>query len=190
LDRGKPHPQQAGQVKISYRNLRFDDAKECELLAQWYNDPAIKHLYSLFPDEESLSTDFMPEHFRRQSGKTRTPGPHRSLIVLVDGVPAGEAKYEFDTRKVLTKTPNTAWISVMIGESQFRGHGLGKRIVSDLEEMVSKAGAQRIEIGVFEYNTRSLSLFESLGYQEFCRRPNRVWWNNQKWAEVRLLKPI
>ena len=47
--------QLAGMCALSYRDIDPNRVEDCELLARWYNDPSLKHLYSLFPDAQSLS---------------------------------------------------------------------------------------------------------------------------------------
>ena len=70
------------------------------------------------------------------------------------------------------------------------GRGLGRQIASHLEDLAVEAGAERIEVGIFEYNEPSMRFFKARGYQEFSRRPHRAWWNGRLWDDVRLLKPL
>ncbi len=177
-------------MNLTYRDVDFGSREDCELLARWYNDPAIKHLYSRFTDSESFSKDFTPEYFQRVGQNRPAGGPNRNLMVLVDGVPIGQATFETDTPKLLTRIPNTAWIALMIGDVRLRRCGLGVRITAHLETLAAGSGAERIEIGVFEYNTRALRFFTSLGYDEFTRRPAHVWWDGRMWSDVRLLKTV
>ncbi len=176
-------------MEITYRALDLSSDADCELLCRWNNDPALKHLYNRFPDQESSELVFGPESFRR-SGPPSDEGRRRTLVVLVDGLAAGQACLEFDTPKLLHRDSHTAWIALIVGEEQFRGCGLGKRIVEHLETLAAEAGAHRVEIGVFEYNSRALQFFGGLGYEEFRRRPERAWWQGRLWAEVRLLKAL
>ena len=78
----------------------------------------------------------------------------------------------------------------MLGEERFRRCGLGTRVIAHLETMATDSGAERIEVGVFEYNEPSLRCFKKLGYEEFMRHPDRVWWNDRLWADIRLLKTL
>ena len=168
--------------------MDFSSKEDCVLLASWYNDPEVKHLYSLFPNAESFNIDFTPEYFQGGRQNLNNGGPHRNLMALVDGLPIGQATFETDTPKLLTKTAHTAWLALMIGDKRLRRCGLGTRITAHLEALAADTGAERIEIGVFEYNKRALNFFTGLGYNEFTRRPERVWWQGQMWSEIRLLK--
>lgn len=62
--------------------------------------------------------------------------------------------------------------------------------MAHLETLAADTGAERIEIGVFEYNVRALRFFKELGYLEFTRRPERVYWDGRMWSEIRLLKTL
>ena len=177
-------------TSLDYRDVDYDSPADRALLARWYEDPATKHLYSLFTDEESAAQAFTPDYFLRVGRSLPTTGPFRSLLVLADGVPIGEAKFETDTPKLLTREPHTAWIALIIGEESYRGRGLAVEIVRHLEGLASASGALRIEIGIFAYNTRSLRLFTQLGYEEFARQPERIWWDGRRWDDVRLLKTL
>ena len=177
-------------MNLTYRDIDFKSPEECELLASWYNDPQIKHLYSLFKDAESFAKDFTPEYFQCVRQNRPSGGPHRNLMVVLDGVPIGQGTFQIDPPKLLCKTPNTAWLALMIGDGRLRRCGLGTRITAHLEKLAAAAGAKRIEIGVFEYNERALCFFTSLGYEEFMRRPERVWWDGRRWDDIRFLKTL
>ena len=177
-------------MNLSYRDVDFASASDREVLAGWYNDPSIKHLYSLFKDEESLAHQFTAEYFARISKLPREGRVHRVLMVLHDGVCIGEANFEIDPPKLLTKDANTAWLALMIGDASLRRCGLGTRIMGHLEALAADAGAERVELGVFEYNERALLFFESLGYEEFARRADRAYWDGTMWADIRLLKQL
>ena len=177
-------------MALNYREIDFEAVEDCRLLAWWYNDPQIKHLYSLFPDEESASVEFTPEYFERIGKLPHNEAPHQNLMVLADDVPIGQAMFETDTPKLLTKQPNTAWLALMIGEREYRECGLGKVIAQHLEGLAAVSGAQRIEIGVFEHNERALRFFSDSGYGPFQRRKARTWYNGRMWDEIRLLKSL
>jgi RimJ/RimL family protein N-acetyltransferase len=180
----------AGMCALSYRDIDANRLEDCELLARWYNDPSLKHLYSLFPDAQSLARDFTSEYVARCLLIPSRTGTYRNLMVLADGAPVGQATFEMDTPKLLTKLPHTAWLALIIGEAKLRQRRLGTRIVAHLERLAGGAGAAHIEIGVFEYNERALSFFDQLGYVAFERRAERAYWDGRLWSEIRLLKTL
>ena len=62
-------------MKISYRDVDYSDAQDRSRLVRWYNDPEIKHLYSLFTNEEGFGVSFTSgfEAGREKSTDSRPP---------------------------------------------------------------------------------------------------------------------
>jgi len=177
-------------MTITYRDMDYQSPADCALLADWYNAPSTKHLYSRFTNAEDFARSFTPAYFKRVGEAPKPGGPSRDLMVLSNGTPIGQAKFETDTPKLITKAANTAWIALIVGDHRLRRSGMGTRITKHLEQQAAKSGAQRIEIGVFEYNHRALSFFTGLGYEEFKRLPDRAWWDDRLWHDVRLRKTL
>ena len=176
--------------EITFEDIESRSIESCTILANWFNDPNTKHLYSRFPDAASFERSFTTEYFQKSFQSLPTETLHRQLFILKDGRPIGHALLEIDPPKLMTKTPNTAWIALLIADTAHRGQGLGKQGVQALEAMAKDAGAKRIEISIFEYNRRSLTFFTTLGYQEFARRKDWTYWDGRMWSEVRLLKVL
>lgn len=177
-------------MKITYREMDFDSREDLLLLCRWYNDPTITSLFNLFRSEEETEHTFTPANFLPRRDPPAKSAPYANLLILADGVPIGEARFEVDTPKLLTRQANTGWISLVIGAPAYRGQGLGAAVVSHLEEKLAALGVERVEVGIFEYNDISLQLFSRLGYEEISRQHGRVWWRGQMWAEIRYLKPL
>ncbi len=177
-------------MHLTFRDVDFESADDCAYLARWFNDLELKHLYSRFGSEEEYALEFTPGYFKRFGKSLPTDRAHRNQFALLDGEPVGQALFEVDPPKLITKTPNTAWVALMIGASDLRRQGLGRRMNAHIEELAVAAGAERFEIGVFAYNERALRFFESVGYVEVLRRPEFAWWDGRMWGEVRLLKGV
>ena len=177
-------------MKLSYRHLDYADPEDSRYLVRWYNDPELKHLISLFPDSQSYQHQFTATYFKNIASKPTTGGPGSDLMVLLDGSPIGEARFKIDVPKLVTKSPNTAWLSLIIGEHHARRKGLGAQIVQHLEQRIVQSGGARVEVAIFAYNQMSMRFFERLGYVEFSRKPQRAWWDGRLWDDVRLLKTL
>ena len=180
----------SAESSIQFTDIDFSNPEACTLLATWFNAPSTKHLYSRFPDAASFERSFTTEYFLKLPQYLPTETLHRQLFILKEGRPIGHALLEIDPPKLMTKTPNTAWIALLIADTALRGQGLGKQGAHALEALAKDAGAERIEISIFEYNTRSLAFFTILGYQEFARRKDWAYWNGQMWSEIRLIKSL
>lgn len=59
-----------------------------------------------------------------------------------------------------------------------------------LENEVMAQGGNRIELGVFEFNSPAIRLYESLGYSRFDVIPNFTWWNDKLWGDYRYEKSL
>ena len=177
-------------MDVTYRDLNYSCEEDRCLLARWYNDPETRHLHTLFQDETGLSHVFVADDFLPERQGPPGGDSDMELMVLVEGRPIGEARMQMDVPKLITKEANTAWLSLAIHEASLRRRGLGDRIASHLESLAYAAGAERIEVGIFEYNEPSLRFFAKRGYREFLRQPNRPWWNGRRWDDIRLLKSL
>ena len=156
-------------MEITYRDVDYDSEVDCELLSTWNNDPALKHLYNRIADEEASRFEFSSAYFHGLKAHLPTDRPYQTLIVMVDEVPAAHGTFQIDWPNLRRHEPKSAWLALMIGAEAFRGCGLGKRILAELESRAQDAGAARIEIGVFDYNERSLGFFTGRGYGDFER---------------------
>ena len=177
-------------MDLSFTPIDYTDRSSQSLLLNWYNDRDLSPLFNLFQSEEHAKYQFTRADLaRRALGEGNGPCGG-DLWIRVDGRRAGEARYEMDTAKLVTRDEGTGWISLVIGEAAVRGQGLGTEVVKHLEKCLEESGARRVEVGVFEYNDASLRLFERLGYRPIARREQRVWWRGQMWAEIRLLREL
>ncbi|WP_377891090.1 GNAT family N-acetyltransferase [Alkalihalobacillus sp. R86527] len=102
----------------------------------------------------------------------------------------GEMNYMVDPGHLLKKEPKTAWVGITIGEDEARGHGIGFDAMSYLEEEIKKDELKRIELGVFEFNTRAQKLYKRLGYKEIGRLEDFTYWDGKMWADIRMEKYV
>ena len=45
-----------------------------------------------------------------------------------------------------------------------------------------------MELGVFEFNTRALKLYQKLGYTEIARIDAFTYWEGKMWQDIRMEK--
>ena len=175
-------------MDLSFSPIDYTDRTSQTLLLEWYNDRELSPLFNLFQSAEQAEYLFTRADLARRADREEAHPGWGDRWIRVNGQRVGEARFEMDTAKLLTRKPGTGWLSLVIGEETARGQGIGGEVVQHLEACLAERGAQRVEVGVFEYNEASLRLFHRLGYQEIARREQRVWWRGQMWAEVRLLR--
>lgn len=57
-----------------------------------------------------------------------------------------------------------AFICDFVIEQQFRGQGLGKQALRELDKKMDEMGVENISLHVFAHNTNAIALYEKMGY--------------------------
>ena len=84
----------------------------------------------------------------------------------------------------------SAWIGISIGEASARGKGTGTQAMEYLEEQIKTQDLRRIELGVFEFNTNAMKLYEKMGYREIGRIEEFTYWQGKMWTDIRMEKRL
>lgn len=117
-----------------------------------------------YPDENSYDPE-QEARFLRE--KTDSPD-EIELIALADGQYAGVAGIEAVGKKHKVRHRAELGISIL---KAYWGLGLGKALVRACISCARQAGYTQLELNVVADNARALSLYRSLGFQEFGRNP-------------------
>lgn len=67
--------------------------------------------------------------------------------------------------------PGTWYLNVLATYPEFRGQGLGTRLLAVAEQLAAAAGAKGLSLIVFDSNIDARRLYERLGYREVGQRP-------------------
>lgn len=110
------------------------------------------------------------------------------FLIYADEHLVGEVNVMYDPPHIYRKIPGSAWIGLVIGESNGRGKGVGTEALRLLEEHLRAQGSQRIELGVFAFNHAAKRLYEKAGYREIGRIEDFTFWNDQFWTDIRMEK--
>jgi RimJ/RimL family protein N-acetyltransferase len=91
-------------------------------------------------------------------------------------------------QRALKRPPDDAWrIDIMIGEKQYWGRGCGRRAVRLLLRYAFQAlAADWVGAAVFEFNLRSLRMFQACGMTAVRRVPDQVTRDGQALADMDL----
>lgn len=173
-------------MNIEFKKLTEPTADIMEHINRWENDPALIPLIRPNKDKESLEAR---ETLTVEDLEQRLEHNHIYLIYL-DGQLIGEMDFQIDPRHLYKKETGTAWIGIIIGEEIGRGKGIGYLAMQYLEEQIKLQGLRRIELGVFEFNTNALKLYQKLGYREIGRVQDFTFWRDQMWQDIRMEKYI
>lgn len=166
---------------------KLSDASSSEIPAaftKWENDPALVHLNR--PNHSQADIERQSEVDWDELGQ-RLEYQTIYLIHLDDQL-VGTMEFRRDPPHLYKKEPGTAWIGITIGEESARGKGIGPLAMQYLEDEIRKAGYKRIELGVFEFNTRAQKLYQKMGYIEIGRIPDFTFWQDKMWMDIRMEK--
>ena len=171
-------------MNIEFRKLTEPTTETAEAFERWENDPALIPLIRPNRDlpalnvRESVTIKDLQERLEH----------NQIFLIYLDGRLIGSMDYQIDPRHLSKKEPGTAWIGIVIGEESGRGKGVGVPAIEYLEGQIKAQGLRRIELGVFEFNTNAIRLYQKLGYQEFARINDFTCWDGKMWQDIRMEK--
>lgn len=173
-------------MDIEFKKLTEPTAEIVEYLNKWQNDPVLIPL--IRPNKNKADLE-RRETVTIKDLEQRLEHHHIYLIYLQDQL-IGEMGYQIDPKQLHKKEAGTAWIDIIIGEELGRGKRIGYLALLYLEKEVKGKGLQRIELGVFEFNTNAIKLCRKAGYREIGRIPDFTYWKNKMWQDIRMGKYV
>lgn len=171
-------------METKFIKLTNPDQTLVEVFNRWDNDPELIPLTRPNQNKDALERR---DSMTLDDLKQRLDHHHIYLIYL-DDLLIGEMNYMVDPNHLYKKEEGTAWIGITIGEPEGRGKGIGYHAIHFLEEEIKKDGLNRVELGVFEFNTQARNLYEKLGYKEIGRIENFTYWADKMWFDIRMEK--
>jgi RimJ/RimL family protein N-acetyltransferase len=84
------------------------------------------------------------------------------FVAEVDGQIVGQIDAR---RKGLARVRHTAELGIGL-LPDWRGQGIGERLMRRIEEWAREVGVEKLQLGVFASNTRAKRLYEKLGYEQ------------------------
>lgn len=87
--------------------------------------------------------------------------------------------------------PNTWYINVVAVYPDFRGHGVGSRLMERAEQAARESSRPGLSLIVADSNTGARRLYARLGYREIVKRPIvKEQWQTEARDWVLMIKPI
>jgi ribosomal protein S18 acetylase RimI-like enzyme len=148
------------------------------------DDPEVRPLYDAFIRETDapLEIDLEAEI---AAGPPRDLMPPSGLLLIarVDGEPAGLG----GVRHLDTEV---AEVKSMYLDPAFRGQGLARRLLAELEEIARRRGCRAIRLDTSHYLTDAVRLYRAAGYREVAdyngNRKASLWFERSLEAEPQL----
>lgn len=171
---------------ITFQRITVDDFEAFTYIARWDNDPELAEFlrpnFSLEPlpqvTAKQLHQAFIQNHTRKHL-----------FLIKANGEPIGNVSLEANFFMLLSR-PDAAWVSLCIGEAAWRGKGIGQQALAFVEAVALEQGYALIELGVFAYNIPAKALYLKCGYEQFATIPDFVYYQGQKYADLRLKKQL
>ena len=117
-----------------------------------------------YPDENSYDPE---QEARFLEEKANSPN-ETEIIALVDGKIVGTSGIEAVGKKYKVKHRAEFGISVL---KAYWGLGIGKALTKACIQCAKEAGYEQLELNAVAENSTALSLYQSLGFEEFGRNP-------------------
>ena len=145
--------------------IRNGNASDGLAVYQVFNLTHAENDYLLsYPEENSFDPE---QEARFLEEKAESPN-ETELMAIIDGKVAGTAGIEAVGKKYKVKHRAEFGISVL---RAYWGLGLGKALTKACIQCAKNAGYDQLELNVVADNDRALSLYRSLGFEEFGRNP-------------------
>lgn len=172
--------------RLSYRFMDEYRLDDFQILCKWSNDPKIRP-YAIPKFNMGVDEPFTPFELMVSAMQN----DFKRIYMVYDGeVPIGEFSIDMAFGRRVYNEPDTAWISLVIGEAGYRGKGVGKWIMTQIESECNQLGAKAIELGVFEYNHAAIKLYEGMGYDVIAEIPDFVYFQDMWYGDIRMLKRL
>ena len=145
--------------------IRNGDAPDGSAVYENFNLTHAETDYLLsYPEENSYDPE---QEARFLAEKTQSPN-EIELVALIGGKIAGTAGIEAVGKKYKVRHRAEFGISV---SKEYWGLGLGKALAKACIQCAWEAGYAQLELNVVAENERALSLYRSLGFEEYGRNP-------------------
>ncbi len=145
--------------------LRNGDLSDGKAVYEVFNATHKETDYLLsYPDENS----FDPEQEGRFLEEKTKSANETEIIALVDDTVVGSAGIEAVGQKHKVRHRAEFGISVL---KEYWGLGLGKALINACVKCAKEAGYKQLELNVVADNERAVSLYRSMGFEEFGRNP-------------------
>ncbi len=145
--------------------LRNGNAEDGQAVFENFNQTHAETDFLLsYPDENSYDAEQEAQFL-----KDKTESPNEiEIVAIIDGKVAGTAGIEAVGKKYKLKHRAEFGISIL---KEYWGLGLGKALTNACIKCAKEAGYEQLELDVVAKNKRALSLYQSLGFEEFGRNP-------------------
>jgi ribosomal protein S18 acetylase RimI-like enzyme len=136
---------------------------------------------AVYDEIDTLHRDQLPQLFRKPHGPARELDYFSELIsnedvgffvAQVDGeiVGFGHVVMVTNPEFPILVPREYAVVDCIAIKAGYQHHGIGKMLMSEMQEWAAAKGASAIELNVYEFNQSAIAFYEGLGYQTYSRK--------------------
>ena len=134
-------------IDSSLRLRKYDG--QAHLAFSWYQNPDVIHLIDNSREPYTLQRIKKMYDYLTQHGEVY----FIEILINENWMPIGDVSFWQED------------MPIVIGNSDYRGHGIGKTVVQALIERGRQLGDERLYVReIYDYNTASKKMFESVGF--------------------------
>lgn len=171
-------------MKINFKRVLINDLEAFNLIEKWDNNDKIK--YFIRPNLTEAEIKFFSAQDLMNGFKE-----HKNFylyLIMCDEKEVGYVSVDLDFDHLYSKLPNTGWISICVGESDYRSMGLGESAIKFIENKSRELNCKRIELGVFKFNEKACKFYNRLGYKKIAELENFTFYNGEWQSDIRMEK--
>jgi len=173
-------------MQIKFKKLVEPTDEIAACFNRWENDAALIPLIRPNKDQQALEA----RELVTATDLEQRLEHHQMYLIYLEDQLVGEMDFQIDPKHLLKKEAGTAWIGIILGEEAARGKGIGLPALNYMESEIQQHGLKRIELGVFEFNTNAIKLYQKAGYREIGRIPDFTYWRDKLWQDIRMEKYV
>ncbi|MEX1023283.1 MAG: GNAT family protein [Dehalococcoidia bacterium] len=147
----------------------------------WSNHPATKHLIgdTAYPTPLSARAGILREQ--------QEVGPERALFAIEVTEGGANALAGWIRLGEFHAEARRCTVTIVLGEPEYRGRGLGTEAMRlACRFAFAEMGIERVELGVYDFNTRALRSYEKVGFVQEARRRRRVYLEGRYYDEIQM----
>lgn len=170
---------------ISFVPIDFSSKSDCEILAKWFNDPDINYLIT--PNFYQGPLGKVTPEFISQTNLYSNFKKH-AFFIMCDNSIIGDINILENPDFLYNRDYKSSWLGITIGEKAYQGLGIGKIAMNFIEEYAKNLGFERMELGVFGFNTKAIKFYQNIGYKHIGTIPNFTYYNGKWYDDLRFEK--
>ncbi|ACQ53405.1 GNAT family N-acetyltransferase [Clostridium botulinum] len=151
---------------MNFRKANANDVNELVLLFKNLQDMHSENVTNIFNQNisECVLNDYISNVILNEDYNFYIVEDKKKIIGAIEVITIIEKD------NPVLKNREYALIDKLVVDNNYRGYGIGNRLIEYVEKDLKSRGIKEIEIYVWEFNRGALNLYEKKGYKTICRR--------------------